>query len=193
MPQQIWVKQSNRHVVRWQKVMSPEKLDLRAHHLLSSACPRSCDQMLPGMSQSWTSTAQGVKSTPERARGLGAGLPLEVTCFQNIKMMKMYEDPRSDKAFPGMLPTAQANSWALSPGALFHVFGLIRDCVRGNRRHIYQSAFALLSSFHRQSRWHCLWLSLPNILKFKKGSYLLTHFLSHFIIYHLICFFGKLS
>lgn len=131
-------------------------------------------------------TAQAVKSTPERAWGLGPGLLLEVT-RQNIKMMSVYEDPRSDKAFPGMLPTAKTNSWALSPGALFHVFGLILWLCWGNRRHIYQGAFSAFQFFtdragktvcgsHCQTFWN------------SKGSYLLTHFSSHFIFYYLICF-----
>lgn len=80
--------------------------------------------MLLCASQSWTSAAQGEKATPERAWGLGAGLLLEVACFQSIKMMKMAKWPRNDKA-SGMLPTTKTNSWALSPGALSHAFGLI--------------------------------------------------------------------
>lgn len=75
---------------------------------------------IPYMSQSSTLAAQVEKGTPERAGGLGARLLLDVGYLPKIKMMKRDQQPRSDKASPGMLPTAETNSWALSPGALFH-------------------------------------------------------------------------
>lgn len=97
--------------------------------------------------------------------------------------MRMDKQPRNDNASLGMLPAVKTNSWAVSPGALFHALAYIVNAFKGSRRHIYQSAFSTLLCLpvftDKTGKTIC------SVMAKYFGSYLLTHF----SFFNLILFF----
>ena len=179
--------------------MSPAKPDLRGRHLLSCSHPRSCDQGTCSRAHSSLEPQQSrVKKQLQRGpEGWGPACFWMWHAFRVSKWWKWLSSQEMTKP-QECCPLQRRNSWALSPGALSHAFGLIlwmRRRVAGDMfirvRFLCFPVFTdrigkTICGSHCQTLWDSRWETIYWL------TYVFLSFYFHYLLLHvffLVCLF----